>query len=101
MRYTSAAVALQEPIDTKDLRRIADRGTEVPSVAEECAFQRRLDTRLTFSQLRAQICLDYELGCVDAQSTINRLYAAGFIASPDDLAFLICAGVKSLQEGTV
>jgi hypothetical protein len=73
---------------------------EVASVEDACAFMRRIDKRLTFSQLRAQICLDYELGCVDAQSTINRLYAAGFISSADDLAFLICAGVKALQEGS-
>jgi hypothetical protein len=94
MSYKTSAAVLQEP----DVLLLDD---EVASVAEECAFMRRLDTRLTFSQLRAQICLDYELGCVDAQSTINRLYAAGFITSPDDLAFLICAGVKALQEGTV
>jgi hypothetical protein len=94
MRYTTSAAVLQEP----DVLLLDD---EVASVAEACEFHRRLDKRLTFSQLRAQICLDYELGCVDAQSTINRLYAAGFIASPDDLAFLICAGVKALQEGTI
>jgi hypothetical protein len=92
MSYKTSAAVLQEP----DVLLLDD---EVASVEDACAFQRRLDTRLTFSELRAQICLDYELGCVDAQSTINRLYAAGFIASPDDLAFLICAGVKALQEG--
>lgn len=94
MTYITSHAALQEP----ELLNLDDG---VVSVAEECAFMRCLDKRLTFSELRAQICLDYDFGCVDAQTTINRLYDEGFISSADDLAFLICAGVKALQEGTV
>lgn len=69
------------------------------SVSEACAFQRRLDKRLTFGELRSQICLDYELGCVDAKTTLQRLWDNGLIRTPDDLAFLVSAGVRALSEG--
>lgn len=65
-------------------------------VKEAVAFQRRLDTRLTYSQLRAHICLDYELGCVDAQTTMDRLKANNLYGNPDQFMAVYCAGVRAL-----
>ncbi len=82
-----------EPVEILDL------DFALSPVKEACAFQRRLDTRLTFSQLRQQICLDYDLGFVTAENTIQRLWDNGLIRTAEDLAFLVSAGVRALAEG--
>lgn len=86
------------PLDDEplDILEIAD---PIVSVAEACAFQRRIDRRLTFSELRRQICLDYELGFVDAKNTLKRLWDNQLIRNADDLAFLVAAGVRAIGEG--
>jgi hypothetical protein len=82
-----------EPVETLA---IADC---LQSVAEWTAFARRLDTRLTFSQLRQQICLDYDLGCVDAVTTLKRLYDNGLIPNAEHLIATYSAGVRALASG--
>lgn len=89
MTYTTSAAILQEP----DVLLLDE---EVASVADACAFQRRIDKRLTFSELRQQICLDYELGFVNAQNTLQRLWYNNLISTPDQLCGIVCAGVKAL-----
>lgn len=74
-------------------------GNCLSPVKEVLAFSRRLDDRLTFSELRAQICLDYDLGCVDAVTTLKRLYDNGLVQDPDHLVTTYSAGVRALAEG--
>ena len=100
MVYTAYEQALQEPeeqcLDTVHLTRVTPTGREIVSVDEACAFQRRIDKRLTFSELRQHICLDYELGFVNAQNTLQRLWDNQLISSPEQLAGIVCAGVRAL-----
>lgn len=88
--YSRTEQALQ---DVTDILEIAE---PIASVADACAFQRRIDKRLTFSELRQQICLDYELGFVNAQNTLQRLWYNNLISTPDQLCGIVCAGVKAL-----
>ena len=69
------------------------------SVAEWAAFERRLDSRLTYSQLLAHVCLDYELGCVDAMATLKRIEDNSLFRNPDHLMAVVAAGVRALAEG--
>jgi hypothetical protein len=78
---------------------ILDLDYAISPVREACAFQRRLDKRLTFNELRQEICLDYDFGFVTAENTLKRLWDNGLIRSADDLAFLVAAGVRALSEG--
>jgi hypothetical protein len=84
---------LGEPVETLDL------DYAISPVREACAFQRRLDKRLTFNELRYFICQDFDHGVADAQTTLQRLWDNGLIRSADDLAFLVAAGVRALSEG--
>ena len=77
------ALSCEEPVETLDL------DYAISPVRECVAFQRRLDTRLTYSQLRAHICLDYELGCVDAQTTLERLRVNNLLGNPDQFVAII------------
>ncbi len=84
------------PLDTVNILEIAD---PICSVAEWCAFERRLDTRLTFSALRQHVCLDYELGCVDAVTSMQRLKDENLLGNPDQFMAIFSAGVRALAEG--
>lgn len=103
--YTESSTASQVVIDRveilsdRELRIVNPQGEVTYTVAEACDFERRLDTRLTFSQLRQQICLDYDLGCVDAVTTLKRLYDNGLIPNPDHLITTYSAGVRALASG--
>jgi hypothetical protein len=91
-----------EPVETltdHDLRIFNPDGEATFTVAEACEFERRLDKRLTFNELRQEICLDYDFGFVTAENTLKRLWDNGLIRSADDLAFLVAAGVRALSEG--
>ena len=95
--YASRSTAEQEfcaePVETLDI------DFAVAPVKEACAFQRRLDARLTFSELRAHVCLDYELGCVDAQTSMDRLKVNNLFGNPDQFMAVYAAGVRALAEG--
>jgi hypothetical protein len=78
---------------------ILDLDYAISPVREACAFQRRLDTRLTYSQLRAHVCLDWELGCVDAETTMQRLKDQSLFGNPDQFMTIFAAGVRALSEG--
>jgi hypothetical protein len=82
-----------EPVETLA---IADC---LQSVAEWSAFARRLDTRLTFSALRQHVCLDYELGCVNATTSMQRLKDENLLGNPDQFMAIFCAGVRALASG--
>src|SRR5688572_13042468 len=81
------------PLDTVNILEIAD---PICSVAEWCAFERRLDKRLTFSDLLAHVCLDYELGCVDAKTSMQRLHEHNLLLNADHFMTIVAAGVRSL-----
>lgn len=101
-RFQDNQQAIHDPVeilDTAVLQRVNADGNEIVSLAQELAFQRRLDKRLTFSELRQQICLDYDLGCVDAVTTLKRLYDNGLIPDPDHLITTYSAGVRALASG--
>ena len=83
----------QEPVEILDL------DYSIAPVAEACAFQRRLDKRLTFCELRYFICQDYDHGVTDGEATLQRLWDNGLIRNAEDLAFLVSAGVRALAEG--
>jgi hypothetical protein len=88
-----------ETLTDNDLRIFNPDGEATFTVAEACEFERRLDKRLTFNELRQEICLDYDFGFVTAENTLQRLWDNGLIRSADDLAFLVAAGVRALSEG--
>jgi hypothetical protein len=48
--------------------------------------------------LIAGIVSDFETGCVKAIPTLERLRDHAFLASPESLAQILIAGLKSLQE---
>lgn len=75
---------------------ILDIDAALCPVKEACAFQRRLDSRLTYSQLRQHICLDFDLGCVDAQTSMDRLKANNLFGNPDQFMAIFAAGVRAL-----
>lgn len=103
MAYNHYSQALQEPdeqyLDTVHLTRVTPTGREVPSVAEECAFQRRLDKPLTYSELRYCILQDYEFGCVDAKATMQRLKDNDLYGDPETFLKIFAAGVAALHKG--
>lgn len=101
-RFQDNQQAIHDPVeilDTAVLQRVNGDGNEIVSVAQELAFQRRLDNRLTFSQLRQHVCLDYELGCVNATTSMQRLKDENLLGNPDQFMAIFCAGVRALASG--
>lgn len=103
--YTHSTHSLQQNVDcvdilqTSHLTRITPDGTEVPSVAEECAFQRRLSRPLTYSQLRHCIIQDYEYGFVSARDTMQRLKDNDLYGDAETFLKIFSAGVAALNGG--
>ena len=91
-RYADKQELCEEPVE------ILNEDWIIAPVSEACAFQRKIDKRLTFAELMQQGCLDYDLGCVDAVTTLKRLHDNSLIASPDQLAAIISAGVRALSK---
>jgi hypothetical protein len=104
MRTTSYARNSQVPdvVPSTDVDiELLSEDQMIAPVSEACAFQRRLDARLTFSQLRQHVCLDYDLGCVDAKTTLRRLRDLNLLGNPDQFMAVYSAGVLALaaQKG--
>ena len=87
-----------ETLTDVDLRIVNSQGEATYTVAEACEFERRLDNRLTFSELRYFICQDFDHGVTDGQTALQRLWDNGLIQTAEDLAFLVSAGVRALAE---
>ena len=59
-------------------------------------FLHQVDNRLTFGKLRHEICRDFEEGVVDAETTLLRLEDNHMLNDVDQLAQLVCAGIRAL-----
>lgn len=91
-RFPDNQQVIHEPVEILDL------DYEVAPVKQAVAFQRRLDQRLTYNQLRQHVCLDYDLGCVDAETTMQRLKDQNLYGDPDQFMAIFCAGVRALAQ---
>jgi hypothetical protein len=67
---------------------------EVSNAVDAEQFLSRLDA----GELRRRICTDWELGCVDAATTMRRLHDAGLYGTPDEFVSIFAAGVEALAR---
>lgn len=92
MSYTQTIHGMQDD-DCEPLELSTDQIIDEP---DRHTFLQEVDRRLSFADVARGICQDFETGCVDAVTSLERLEANHLTRTPDDLMTLVCAGIHAV-----